>query len=134
VSVQHVLRRAVLGLTVACVAGSCGSSDSASPSSPPRDVSLEAVEYSFVADEAITIRAGDTINFIVRNAGSLDHQLEVQSSENRVLGRTERIRPGAQDNVTVTFEEAGSYRVICDIDDHLSRGQVANFEVFDTGG
>jgi plastocyanin len=31
--------------------------------------------------------------------------------------------------VTVTFEEAGIYQVICDIDDHLSRGQQARFEV-----
>jgi plastocyanin len=31
--------------------------------------------------------------------------------------------------VTVTFEEAGNYRLICDIDDHLSRGQSATVTV-----
>jgi uncharacterized cupredoxin-like copper-binding protein len=37
--------------------------------------------------------------------------------------------PGSADTVTVTFDEAGSYQIICDVDDHLSRGQRAVFEV-----
>lgn len=127
---QNARLFAVLPITIGLLAG-CGGSENAT-ASPPRDVSLEADEYSFSADEAITIATGDTITFNVRNTGNLDHQMEVWTSENRVLGKTERIAPGALRSVTVTFDEAGSYRVICDIDDHLTRGQQANFEVFDT--
>lgn len=119
----------VLLFAIGLFAG-CGSEET--NASPPRDVSLEAAEYSFGADEAITITTGDTINFNVRNAGDLDHQMEIWNSENRVLGKTERIAPGALRSVTVTFDEAGSYRVVCDLDDHLTKGQQANFEVFDT--
>lgn len=113
-----------LGLT------SCGDPD-APGSGPARDVDLEAIEYAFRSDDVITIVAGDTISFNVRNAGQIDHQLEVWTAENKVLGRTERIPPGATRSVTVTFEEAGTYRVICDIDDHFSRGQQARFDVAD---
>lgn len=110
----------------------CGSGETTN--SPPRDVALEANEFSFQASEAITITSGDTINFNVRNVGDLDHQMEVWNSENRVLGKTDRIPPGATRSVTVTFDEAGSYRVVCDIDNHLTLGQQANFNVVDSSG
>lgn len=126
---QSARLAAVLPIAIGALAG-CGSEETTT--SPPRDVALEAAEYSFSADEAITITTGDTINFNVRNTGNLEHQMEIWTSENRVLGKTERIAPGALRSVTVTFDEAGSYRVICDIDDHLTKGQQANFEVFDT--
>ena len=81
------------------------------------------------ADEAFELRAGDEVTFVVRNEGELDHRLEVLSASSSSLGRTERVAPGAQREVTVTFDEPGTYRVICDVDDHLSRGQQAGFEV-----
>lgn len=96
-------------------------------------VELDAVEYEFRARDAIAIEAGDTVEFRVRNAGEIDHELEVLTSENRSLGTTERISPGATRSVTVTFSEAGLYQVICDIDDHRSRGQNPQFEVIDGG-
>lgn len=94
-----------------------------------RVVEITAVEYAFEASESITIATGDTITFRVTNEGELDHELQVLTDANRRLGQTERIEPGATDEVTVTFEEAGVYQVICDIDDHFTRGQRAQFTV-----
>ncbi len=119
----------VAAVSVAAGALLAGCGSDAAETSPARSVTLEASEFSFRADEAITIQTGDTINFSVRNAGNLDHQMEVWTSENRVLGKTDRIPPGATRDVTVTFEEAGSYRVVCDLDNHLTLGQQANFDV-----
>jgi uncharacterized cupredoxin-like copper-binding protein len=109
----------------------CGSADEdgADGDRPARIVDLEAVEFAFRTDAAITIASGDTIEFRVRNAGELDHELEVLDARNRSLGKTERISPGATRSVTVTFEEAGAYQVICDIDNHRSLGQNAQFTV-----
>lgn len=125
---RSLLTRSVAGLAIAAATVACGSAD-APDAGPARNVRLEASEFAFAADEAITIRAGDRIEFEVRNVGDLDHQLEVLDASNRVLGRTERIAPGAVRSTTVTFEQAGVYQVICDIDDHRSRGQNAQFDV-----
>ncbi|BAN01021.1 cupredoxin domain-containing protein [Ilumatobacter coccineus] len=127
----HRLALILLPIAVIGASAGCGGSESGGASGPPRTVSLEAVEYRFQADEAITIRAGDTIEFEVRNGGDLEHQMEVWDANNRVLGMTERIPPGAVRSVTVTFDDAGAYRVVCDIDDHLIQGQQAGFDVFD---
>ncbi len=125
----------LVGLTaaLAVAALACGGENDDAASGDALAVDLEADEYTFRADEAIEIRAGDTVTFTVSNVGVLDHQLEVLSAESRSLGSTGRISPGDEGSITVTFEAEGVYRVICDIDDHLTRGQQARFEVLPAG-
>jgi len=107
----------------------CGSDEAAdAPSEPARTIEIRATEYAFNGDPGV-INAGDTIEFVLDNVGQLDHSLEVLSSEGRSLGRTERIPAGATTSVTVTFPDDGVYRLICDVDDHLSRGQSATISV-----
>ncbi len=108
----------------------CGSDDTAGDDSSValRTIEITAVEYAFNGDPGV-IGPGDTIEFDVDNVGELEHSLEVLSSSGSSLGRTERIAPGASASVTVTFDEAGNYRLICDVDDHLSRGQTATITV-----
>ena len=107
----------------------CGSDDTAdTPSEPARTIEIRATEYAFNGDPGV-ISAGDTIEFLLDNVGQLDHSLEVLSSEGRSLGRTERIAAGETTSVTVTFPDEGVYRLICDVDDHLSRGQSATIAV-----
>ena len=115
----------VSSLLVAC--GSDGSTGDES-SSQARTIEITATEYAFNGDPGV-IGSGDTIEFDVENVGQLDHSLEVLSSSGSSLGRTERIAPGESASVTVTFDDAGVYRLICDVDDHLSRGQTASITV-----
>jgi plastocyanin len=109
---------------------SCGSDETAAgeSSSASRTIEITATEYEFTGDPGV-IGPGDRIEFDVVNAGAVDHSLEVLSSSGSSLGRTERIAPGARASVTVTFDDAGVYRLICDVDDHLSRGQTASISV-----
>ncbi len=108
----------------------CGADNPAADtaSEPSRTIAITATEYEFNGDPGV-IAAGDTIEFVVENVGQLDHSMEVLSATGSSLGKTARIPAGASDAVTVTFDGAGGYRLICDIDDHLSRGQVATIEV-----
>lgn len=124
-------RRLAVSLTLLCspLLLACGSDEAAdAPSEPARTIEIRATEYAFNGDPGV-ISAGDTIEFVLDNVGQLDHSLEVLSSEGRSLGKTERIRAGASASVTVTFADDGVYRLICDVDDHLSRGQSATIAV-----
>ena len=116
---------ALLSLSVPLVA--CGS-DGGSETAAARTIEVTATEYAFAGAPGV-IEPGDTIEFAVENVGVLEHSLEVLSSSGSSLGRTERIPTGSSASVTVTFEDAGVYRLICDIDDHLSRGQTASITV-----
>ena len=124
-------RRLAVSLTLLCssLLLACGSDEAAdAPSEPARTIEIRATEYAFNGDPGV-ISAGDTIEFVLDNVGQLDHSLEVLSSEGRSLGKTERVPAGASASVTVTFVDDGVYRLICDVDDHLSRGQSATIAV-----
>ena len=119
----------LLAAVISAGCGNDGAADSADGSDGAlRTIAIAASEYAFNGDPGV-IGTGDTIVFDVENVGELDHSLEVLSSAGSSLGRTERITPGSTDQVTVTFDEAGVYRLICDVDDHLSRGQTASITV-----
>jgi plastocyanin len=95
---------------------------------PSRTIEITAAEYTFDGDPGV-IAAGDTIEFVLENVGQLDHSLEVLSATGSSLGATERIPAGTSGSVTVTFDDAGVHRLICDVDDHFSRGQAATITV-----
>jgi plastocyanin len=108
----------------------CGSDSPASETSsgPSRPIEITAAEYTFSGDPGV-IAAGDTIELVVDNVGQLDHSLEVLSPTGGSLGASERIPAGASGSVTVTFPDTGAYRLICDVDDHFSRGQAVTIRV-----
>lgn len=113
---------------LALVAG-CGADVPGTSDGEARSVEIATVEYAFVAKESITIEAGETIEFVVTNEGEISHEMEVLTEASRTLGKTEEIAPGMRSTLAVTFEQPGVYIVICDIDDHRSRGQQAEFTV-----
>lgn len=123
-------RLVVLALAAAVLPlAGCGDDESADgAAAPSRSIEVQATEYAFNGDPGV-ITAGDTIEFVLVNVGELDHSLEVLSEQGRSLGRTERIGAGESTAVTVTFDDGGVYRLICDVDDHLGRGQSATINV-----
>ena len=125
-------RHAALGALLVIGFGACGGGDddeSEGEIQEARTVEITASEYTFTGEPGEDIVAGETIRFVVSNAGELDHEMQVLDGDGRLIDRTGEIPPGGQDDVTVEFEDAGVYQVICDIDDHLSRGQQVRFPV-----
>ena len=120
-----------LAVPVLVMLGACGNDSGSGDggADPDRTLEIQTTEYSFTGDPAANIVAGETIRFVVTNVGELTHEMQIANLENKLLGRTERIAPGGRDEVVVTFDEAGTYQVFCDIDDHFSRGQRAQFTI-----
>jgi uncharacterized cupredoxin-like copper-binding protein len=93
-----------------------------------RDVGLTAVDYAFDLDDP-GIKAGETIRFEMKNEGKKPHEFEVLTPGNKVLGEIAEIDGGKTDEVTLSFDTPGTYRFICDVEDHLSRGMKGTFTV-----
>jgi plastocyanin len=91
-----------------------------------RDVEVTAKDYSFDLPDP-KIKVGETIRFELKNRGGEDHEFEVSGPDGKVLGTTGTIKSGKTGDVTITFKRAGTYRYICDVDDHLVRGMKGTF-------
>lgn len=106
-----------------------GSPEALSPDDVSQTVEFTAFEYDFGADAATTIAAGEVVRFRLTNVGELDHEMQVLDENGRLIDQIQRLVPGASGEVLLQFESAGQYQLICDIDDHLVRGQQAIFSV-----
>jgi len=114
----------------------CGSDDADSGSTSElssEDVSqtieFTATEYDFSVDASTVIEPGEVVRFRLTNVGELDHEMEILDANGRLIDEIERLAPGESGEVLLSFESAGRYQLICDIDDHLTRGQQAVFSV-----
>jgi uncharacterized cupredoxin-like copper-binding protein len=137
-AVRRRAGRAALPLLVVSATwlAGCGSDDAGAGSTSelsPEDVSqtveFTATEYEFGADASTTIEAGEVVRFRLTNVGGLDHEMRVLDANGRMIDQIQRLAPGESGEVLLSFESAGQYQLICDIDDHLTRGQQAIFSV-----
>lgn len=76
--------------------------------------------YRFVTADAVDIRVGDEVTFVMDNTGDLIHDLEVTDPDGTTIGRIEPQSPGAVASVTVLFTETGQHRISCFVDDHFT--------------
>ena len=128
---------AVIAMTTgAALFSACGSGGSADTAqgTVTQTIEIIATEYAFSGDPATEISAGETVRIVVRNEGGLRHELQLLDTDARLIDRTEELEPGATGEITVTFDSPGVYQVICDIDDHLSRGSEPVSRSVDDGG
>ena len=129
INVRH-LSLGTITFSLLALAG-CGgdSSDDTSEAVEARDVAITATEYQFLGEEDPKLLVGETIRFVVTNEGELTHEMQVLDADGKLLSRSAEIPPGETGSVTVTFQSEGVFQAICDIDDHLSRGQRVQFAV-----
>ena len=93
-----------------------------------REVELTADDYTFDLNDP-KIKVGETILFEMKNTGKEGHEFEVFGPDGKVLGEIPEIAEDKTGKVTLTFDKAGSYRYICDVDDHQTRGMKGTFTV-----
>jgi iron uptake system component EfeO len=94
-----------------------------------REVEIAAKEYTFTPKGELTIAKGETVTLELKNDGTIEHELEVFAPDGTALGEVAPITPGATGKVTVTFGEAGTYRLVCGIDGHEANGMVLDVPV-----
>ncbi len=86
---------------------------------PGASVQVTAREYGFTPARVDLARAGE-LRFVVRNAGSLPHDLRLRDERGRELGGTPAFERGSR---TVTFVlRPGRYTYYCSIGDHERLG------------
>ena len=154
----HALRGAVPVLALALAAGLelvslQGANDASAQShdeyvaGEPGDPSRAArvVEISITDNDgdlaympnSIAVKKGEQIDFVLRNAGALDHEFKLDSPENNAKHKTEmgknpemehddanakRLAPGQSDHLIWKFSKGGTFEFACLIPGHYEVG------------
>lgn len=102
---------------------------------PDRELSLEAVDFTYPGLDLGGITAGETIRFEMTNTGTQQHEFEVLDPDGEAVGEVAAMDPGATGGATITFDEPGEYTYQCILVDpatdqqHDSLGMTGTFEV-----
>lgn len=94
-----------------------------------RSVSFESMEYSFEGLTDLAVKTGETIEFRMHNEGRDEHEFEVLDASGKALGEIGPTKADASGVVVLKFEKPGTYRYLCDIEDHRSQGMTGTFTV-----
>lgn len=106
-----------------------GSGGKATPD-PTASVTVHATDYEFAGLAEAAFAKGDVVEFtLVNDAPAEKHELEVFGPDGEALGEVGPTKPGATGRVVLALDEAGTYRVVCGIDDHEDQGMVDTFTV-----
>lgn len=107
---------AIAALTALSFATACRPQQTAPPGSPA--VAITFVDLAFQPN-TIELTAGQATTLTARNAGVVEHDLQVKVGSQSIHLHA---RPGQQVNQVVTVREAGSYQFICTIPGHADAG------------
>lgn len=94
-----------------------------------REIEFKAKDFAFEGLSGFSAKKGEAIEFKMENEGPSEHEFEVFLPNNEVLGEIGPTKQGAEGEVVLKFEEAGTYTYICDIDGHKDLGMKGTFEV-----
>ena len=125
-------RGTFLGLVAATLLG-CGGEDEGERATVVEaggSVTVIGREYTFEPEQVVVGggAGGDaSVEAVLRNAGSLAHNLTVVQGERKVAG-TRTIVGGKRSSARVSLAP-GEYRLVCTVDGHEERGMVGTLEV-----
>lgn len=89
---------------------------------PSRTIEVTATEWGYSGLGDIQVTEGETIEFEMRNAGTIDHEMEILGPDGDAVGEIGPTPPGQMGDVVVTFNAAGEWTVECGIAGHLEHG------------
>jgi len=106
------------------VSGVAVASSSSSKTTVPTKITVTLKYYSFAFSKRY-VKKGTTVLFTVKNAGTVQHNVDFTSYNKR----SAIISPGAKTTLKITFSKKGTIQVVCDVPRHIQLGMVTTFKV-----
>jgi plastocyanin len=100
-----------------------------------RQIDFEAVDFDYENLDTSGIASGDTIRFVMTNAGEQAHEFEVLDPDDEPIGEVAGTNPGDTGGATMTFTAPGVYTYQCILVDpdtgtpHTELGMIGTFDV-----
>lgn len=109
--------------------GPGGSPAAATAPAYDREVQVTAKEFTLTGLAGFTAKVGEKIEFKLKNEGSTAHELEILAPDGSKLGEVGPTQPGQTGEVVLSLTVPGSYRYLCGLADHASKGMAGSFTV-----
>ncbi len=123
-----------------------GGTDAASLALPDRTIRIEASDQMRFSPDAVTVREGETVAFVVENTGEAPHELvigdeRVQAEHEAGMAADEghdetgdvpnavEVEPGETATLVYTFDEPGSVLYGCHVPGHYAAGMKGTITV-----
>jgi plastocyanin len=100
-----------------------------------REIAFDAVDFDYENLDTDGIVSGDTIRFVMTNAGEQPHEFEVLDPNDEPIGEVAATNPGESGGATMTFTAPGVYTYQCILVDpatnkpHTELGMIGTFDV-----
>jgi uncharacterized cupredoxin-like copper-binding protein len=122
----------------------CGSDVGMGTEDDPRTIEVTALDELAFDPETIEVGAGETVRFVVKNTGELEHEFVVGDTETQDMAEEQMgegmhdhvdamasvsIGPGESAETTVTFGEAGELFYACHVEGHYDGGMVGTITI-----
>ena len=78
-----------------------------------RAISIIGKNYKFEIPDALSVKKGETIKFVFKNEGTVNHEMEIVDPNRQPIGEVASIAPKAEGEATITFEQDGIYVMRC---------------------
>lgn len=141
-----MLQRLVGILAAIVIVSGCegGTTESPPPTDGLREIKVELTDGLRIRPDVLNVAAGETVRFVVTNAGSVDHELfigdeiaqEAHAEEMAANGgRLEDsangvgVGPRTREALVFTFAEAGSLVAGCHLPGHFGAGMRATIAI-----
>ena len=112
---------------------------SAAPSGEPRTIAVSATDALRFEPPVLTVKAGETVRFVVSNTGTVEHEFYVGDAAAQDIHEQEMaagamhhgdangvdVKPGATATLEMTFDTPGELLVGCHVAGHYAAGMRA---------
>jgi len=132
-------------VSLALVVAACSNDDGdVVGSAGPRTIEVTALDDLAYDPASIEVETGETVTFVVTNAGDLMHEfvvgdMEMQETAEQQMSEgmgehmeamaTLTVDPGDTAETTITFDEPGELLYACHVEDHYVGGMVGTITI-----
>lgn len=87
------------------------------------EVNITETEFK-ISPSNLQFKKGETAVLKIENAGNFPHVYKIEGLEKEV-----NLQPGENKELEVTFDQPGTYKVLCTVDAHADKGMVGEIVV-----
>jgi uncharacterized cupredoxin-like copper-binding protein len=137
-------RTLLLGIALLLVVASCGDDGDAGTNEGTATIRVAALDELAFDPPSIEVEVGETVRFVVTNAGETEHEFVVGDAETQEMAEEQAMQgehghveamaslslaPGETKEATITFEQQGELLYACHVAGHYDDGMVGTITV-----